>query len=211
VSHTRDTQPGMKKVPDTYHLQKRGGVWYYRRRVPTPLVRTFGKTFIQFSLDTTSKKVAIRRREVLDVEWTKKFDEAEAAQRRSAGQAGQSSVARKRVLTEAEAVERVRAYVQEEDERRRKDALIADPLDLEERSEWEKELQIDLAIAMGRARDYDLDQYISSECEQIFPRKDVAVDEHTFPAAAVFDLVKRAAIELAQRALARERDDHRHS
>jgi hypothetical protein len=200
----------MIKVAEKHHLLRRGGAYYYRRRVPKPVQSAIGRKVLQFSLGP-SKKIAIRKRELLDVEWSKIFDEAEAAQRPSTRQAVETSPIQKTVLTEAEAVERVRAYVEREDERRRKDALTADPLDSEERIEWEKELQTELSIARGRARDYDLDEYISWEWERIFPRKDVAVDEHTFPAAAVFDLVKRAAIELARRALAREHDDHRHS
>jgi hypothetical protein len=200
----------MKKLAETHHLQKRGAAWYYRRRVPTRLRRAFG-VFIQHSLGTTSKKTAIKNREILDVEWSKKFDAAEAAQRPSTRHAVETSPIQKTVLTEAEAVERVRAYVEREDERRRKDALTADPLDLEERRECEKELEIDLAIARGRARDYDLEEFISREWERIFPRTEVALDEQTFSSAAVFDLVKRAAIESARRALARARDDYRHS
>jgi integrase len=198
----------MKKLAETHHLQKRGAAWYYRRRVPTHLRRAFG-VLIQHSLGTTSKKTAIKTREILDVEWSKKFDAAEAAQRPSARHAVETSLIQKTVLTEAEAVERVRAYVERDDERHRKDALAADPLDLEERSEWEKELEIELAIARGRARDYDLEEFISRQRESIFPRSEVAVDEETN--AAVYDMVQRAEIELARRRLARERNDHRHS
>jgi hypothetical protein len=197
----------MKKLAETHHLQKRGAAWYYRRRVPTHLRRAFG-VLIQQSLGTTSKKTAIKNREILDVEWSKKFDAAEAAQRPSR-HAVETSLIQKTVLSEAEGVERVRAYVEREDERHRKDALTADPMDLEERSEWEKELEIDLAIARGRARDYDLEEFISRQWESIFPRAEVAVDEETN--AAVCDMVQRAEIELARRRLARERNDHRHS
>src|SRR5271157_4695273 len=110
----------MKKVSETHHLFKREGAWYYRRRVPKTVQSAIGKKVLQFSLGP-SKKIAIRDRERLDVEWSKKFDEAEAAQKPSTGQAVRSSAAQKRVLTEAQAVGRVRAYVEKEDERRRKD------------------------------------------------------------------------------------------
>jgi hypothetical protein len=200
----------MIKLAETHHLQKRGAAWYYRRRVPSHLRPTFG-VFIQKSLGTTSKKTAIKNREILDVEWSKRFDAVEAAQPLSNRHAVETSPIQKTVLTEAEAVERVRAYVEREDECRRKDALSADPQDLEERSEWEKELEIDLAIARGRAREYDLEEFVSRERERIFPRTEVTVDEQTFSSAAVFDLVKRAAIESARRALARARDDYHHS
>ena len=61
----------MKEVSETLHLLRRkNGAWYYRRRVPPLLVREFGK-FVQCSLHTASKKLAIRRREELDFEWRK--------------------------------------------------------------------------------------------------------------------------------------------
>ena len=200
----------MKRVAETHHLLKRGGAWYYRRRVPKHLRPAFGE-YIQRSLGTTAKKTAIRKRELLDVEWSKKFDQAEAAQMPPAPQAVETFPGQKKVLTEADAVQRVRAYVEREDERRRRGDHAAEPLDPHERREWEKELEIDLAIAKGRVRDYDLDELLSSEWERIFPKTDVAVDEQTFPTAAISDLVRRASIEVAQRALARARHDHRHS
>ena len=115
------------------------------------------------------------------------------------------------MLTEAQAVRRVRAYDEKEDERRRKGKLTAEPLDEDARREWEQELEIDVAIARGRARNYDFGEFISGERDRIFPKTEVAVDEQTFPAAAVVDLVKRAATEIAERALARQRDDYRQS
>ncbi len=198
----------MTKLAETHHLQKRGAAWYYRRRVPTHLHRDFGE-FIYHSLRTTSKKTAIKAREILDVDWSKKFDAAEAAQRPSTRHAVETSLTQKPVLTEAEAVERVRAYVVTEDERRRKGALTAEPLVPAERLEWEKELEIDLAIARGRVPEYDLDELVSQQRESIFPRSEVAVDQETN--AAVYDMVQRAEIELARRRLARERNDHRQS
>jgi integrase len=201
---------GMKKLVDTHHLIKREAVWYYHRRVPKLVQTIIGRQLLHFSLGTPHKKIAIRKRELLDVEWRKKFDEAEAAQRPSARQGVETPAAHKRVLTEAEAHQRVQAFVEKEDERRRKGELTAAPLDEDERREWEKELELDVAIAQGRTT-YNFDEFISREWERIFPRTELAVDEQTFPAAAVFDLVKRAATEIAERALARERDDHRHS
>src|SRR5574340_1549261 len=133
---------------------KRNGAWYYRRRVPTPLVQTFGN-FIQFSLHTASKKLAIRQREMLDVEWTRKFDAAEIALKGEAARTEPTSVAQARALTEAEAIERVRAYVERTDDRRRTNAIAASSLDRHERGEWLQNLEIELVIARDRGPDYD--------------------------------------------------------
>jgi hypothetical protein len=200
----------MIKVAETHHLQKRGVAWYYRRRVPKNLRPAFGE-YIQHSLGTTAKKTAIRERELLDVEWSKKFEEAEAALKGAATQTEQPTPNQGRVLTEAEAIERVRAYVEKTDERRRKDALAADPLDPHERDEWLKELELELAIARDRAPHYDHHAHVHSYWKEVFRDGQAAIDEPTFPAAAVFDLVKRAGIELERRALARAHDDHRHA
>ena len=189
---------------------QRNGAWYYRRRVPTPLILKFGK-FIQLSLHTASKKLAIRQRELLDVEWSKTFDEADARLRGTKTQTEQSPPTQPKLLTEAEAIERVRAYVEKADENRRNGDLTADHLDPHERGEWLKELELGLAIARDRAPNYDHHEHIHSYWKQIFRDGEAEIDERTFPAAAVFDLVKRAAIELERRALARAHDDHRNA
>ena len=54
-------------------LQRRDGVYYYRRRIPHPLVSKFGKTFVQVSLHTTSLKEAKKLRTLRDLEWDAKF------------------------------------------------------------------------------------------------------------------------------------------
>ncbi len=58
--HTSGIQQGMRDVVETLHLQKRGGVRYYFRRVPKALVAAIGKQFIQQSLGTSSLTEAKR-------------------------------------------------------------------------------------------------------------------------------------------------------
>jgi hypothetical protein len=57
----------MEKVSSKHHLCRRNGVFYYRRRVPTHLVHTFGKKTIQFSLETSSLSEAKKRRAAEDL------------------------------------------------------------------------------------------------------------------------------------------------
>jgi integrase len=208
MSHTSDTRKGKTKVGLKHHLHQRDGAWYYRRRVPKSLMGSFG-AMIQFSLGTTNLRKAAKLREIHDVEWTRRFEAAEAGHEPTIERAERAN-AHAKTLTEADAIQRVRAYVQTIDERRRKDALASSPMDSDERREWETELAIDLALARYRAPDYDHIEFVSREWEKIFPHADFAIDEKTFPRDATFDLVKRAAIELARRALARAHDDHRH-
>ena len=54
-------------------LQRRNGVYYYRRRVPLALVTKIGRKVVQVSLHTTSLKEAKKRRTLRDLEWDAKF------------------------------------------------------------------------------------------------------------------------------------------
>ena len=200
----------MKKVAENHHLHKREGVWYYRRRVPTHLLETFGKPVIQLSLRTTSKKVAIGRREVRDVEWSARFAKAEADLKRPGTFADQTPAAQKRTLTEPLAIQIVQKYVEETDQWRSNAALADPPQNSEERTECEMNIALELAIARDQAHPDDHIEYISRSYEEIFSSADVMVDEKSFSIAAVLDLVKRACIEVERRALARVRDDHGH-
>jgi hypothetical protein len=63
---------GMNPMPDQ-RLQRRNGVYYYRRRVPLDLVEKIGKKVVQFSLHTTDFKEAKKLRTLRDLEWDAKF------------------------------------------------------------------------------------------------------------------------------------------
>jgi hypothetical protein len=62
VPYNCGTQEGIKAVSQTCHLNRRNGVWHYRRRVPVALAKSLGKTFVQFSHGTASLKEAKKRR-----------------------------------------------------------------------------------------------------------------------------------------------------
>jgi len=68
---------GMSNVSDSHHLVKREGVWYFRRRVPQHLIAALGKKVIQFSLRTSNKSEAKKRREIEDLKWSAHFSELE--------------------------------------------------------------------------------------------------------------------------------------
>ena len=55
------------------HLQRRNGVYYYRRRIPLYLVIQFGRKFVQVSLHTNNLKEAKKLRTLRDLEWDAKF------------------------------------------------------------------------------------------------------------------------------------------
>ena len=69
----------MKDVSKNQYLTKRGDVWHYHRRVPTPLVPVLGKQFIKKSLAVTDLKTAQRLRNAFNVKVDAEFAAAEKA------------------------------------------------------------------------------------------------------------------------------------
>jgi integrase len=193
----------MEKVSRTLHLFLRGGVYYYKRRVPTDVVSVFGK-IIQQSLNTTNKKKAIERRESADVAWAARFAKA-----RKSSAADEVVSANARVdappLTESLAVKRVQEYVAREDRRRRKQPERA--LTSAERAEARSELEFNVMAERGLASRYEPTISLPT-LESIFERDDVTVDEKVFSENSLLDLTSRAHIELSRRSLARFNDDN---
>ena len=129
----------MRSVGEKHHLQRRGSVWYYRRRVSKDLQSKLAKSFIQLSLNTTSKTKAIKARELLDVQYSREFERMQALELPVLPNAAAEQAMGRQVLTEALAVEIARAYVRANDERRRQGELAAQPQDADERQAWEKD------------------------------------------------------------------------
>jgi hypothetical protein len=128
-------------MPD--HLLRRGGVFYYHRRVPLTAVGVVGKTIIVFSLRTRDPKTAKKKRDVEDVRWNAEFETAEAST---------STVSLDVVPTARTGlIQLVRDYVERADERSRS-LLLADP----PKSMAEKEeIKIDAEIERQIVKDID--------------------------------------------------------
>src|SRR5262249_49583936 len=91
-------------------LQRRNGVYYYRRRVPLHLVAEFGKKVVQVSLHTTSLKEAKKRRTLRDLEWDAKFAACSSPTNGGHGPVVQTT-ALGQPLSEGELLQLVRDYV----------------------------------------------------------------------------------------------------
>src|SRR5579862_9324200 len=65
---------GIKAVSDQRLLRRGNGVYYYRRRVPLPLVEKIGMKVVQISLHTTNVKEAKKRRTMCDLQWDARFE-----------------------------------------------------------------------------------------------------------------------------------------
>ena len=130
----------MEKVSDTHHLVRRNGVWYFRRRVPKPLVVALGKKIIQYSLDTSDKKDAKKRREIEDVKWSARFEALVSEQR------GSSTPAAAPTLSKRQPIQLVRDYVDSMDERFQARYAADPPESEDQKSQMRADLEIGLQI-----------------------------------------------------------------
>lgn len=115
----------MKPVAETHHLQQRGSIWHYFRRVPVPLVPIIGKTFIKKSLGVSELKQAKILRNALNVQVDAQFAAAEQALE-SPGQTGEVAPVSLAVM-----IEHLRSHIEKID-KRSADLLLADPPKTEE-------------------------------------------------------------------------------
>jgi len=159
---------GMKKVSTTLHMvQRKNGVWYFKRRVPKDLVGAFGFKTIQFSLGDTNVKTARKRREVADVDWTSRFDEARAKLKSGGTTAHQADHSAMRPLTRPLAMRLVQEDVERRDRLREEAWRSEPPLRGSEFAEARKEIEGDLYIGLGRAEHYDCHEFTASEADAL--------------------------------------------
>ena len=118
-----------------HHLLRRGGVYYYCRRVPVHLIQAIGKKFIQLSLDTTKLKEARKLRVAKDLEWDARFDAlGNGPDSVRSPDNGTKIAVNGPSWSERELAELVRDYVERLDERFRV-RLLNDPPESEEQKE----------------------------------------------------------------------------
>jgi hypothetical protein len=106
------------------HLMRRQGVWYYRRRVPRDLVTIVGKEVVQFSLGTTDRKEAEKRRSAEDLKWATQFEAARPSPTTAINCTG---------LPRADIIRLVQDYVERTDSRVRDRMLKDAPANEDER------------------------------------------------------------------------------
>lgn len=189
-----------------HHLLRRGGVYYYRRRVPLDLVPAIGSKFIQCSLGTKSATEAKKLRTAKDLEWDARF--ADCAKK--IGAADNSPVAKVIPLpSDTEVALLVRTYVDEMDQRLRK-SLAADP----PMSELQKrDMGVDAELSAQILRDRDdprAEQMVYTTGKDILKSAGYPLDPTTV-GAGFLELVRRALLELSARDVSRLQDDHRHA
>jgi len=193
---------GMKKVSEAHHLQKRGNVWHYYRRVPKAFVSAIGKTFIKQSLKTQDLKTARILRNALNV----KFD-AELSAVESAANTPLTPV---KPISPSAFTESLRQHI-EALNKRSADRSISNPPESEsEKSEMIADIEVGLGILRNRD-DPRGDQWISSAYDKVLNGSDIPLSDQQF-VTGFAEMVRRGLVEVQYRKLDRleDRNDGRH-
>jgi len=186
----------MKTVADTPHLQKRGNVYHYYRRVPLHLVPILGKRFIKRSLKTTNLAEAKTLRTVEDLKAEALFATAESA--------------RPKVTASGVSLEMLIEYVRETVARLDKisaESLASDPpADLDELQELTQDADYQRSILVNPA-DPRRDELVSRAADRIMSDAGASVSGHELNAQFA-EIVRRGLIELTRRKVDRIEDRH---
>lgn len=186
---------------DLYHLHRRKGVYYYRRRVPADVQPVIGKNVIQFSLGTTVKGEAKRLRERHDQEWSSAFDCARHTGDVAAGSSAQAALAGLPV-SKALALRLVQQFVEAKD-RSAEQAYLSEPLESEDdRRERIQELEIDIQTLKDRD-DPNGDQTVYGVSKRLLREVGLADADLGNQRASFDELVRRGLLEVDFRKLAR--------
>jgi integrase len=199
---------GITPVSDQ-HLQRRNGVYYYRRRVPLQLVAKLGKKFVQVSLHTTSLKEAKKRRTLRDLEWDAKFAALSSPAHGGDDPAVQTP-ALTQPLSENELLQLVRDYVARQDQLARKREVTDYPENPAQRAEMAIEDELESQILQSREHP-QTQQWIYLAGQEALKAIGRSFEDPAIPGEALAELVRRALLELTRRRHARFVDDHRRS
>jgi integrase len=194
----------MKPMSDQ-RLQRRNGVYYYRRRVPLDLVEKIGKKAVQFSLHTTDFKEAKKLRTLRDLEWDAKF--AACSQSAAGPDPVQTSA---QPFSETELVQLVRDYVERLDQLARKREVADYPESPEQKAEMTIEAEVESQILTAPDHPQAHEWIYRAGQEALKPAgrsfADPAIPDEVFA-----ELVRRALLELTRRRHAWLTDDHSRS
>jgi integrase len=191
------------------HLQRRNGVYYYRRRVPLTLVEKIGKRFVQVSLHTTSLKEAKKLRTLRDLEWDARFEAAALAGPADAVNQESQLAVPGEPLDESACLELVRNYVERHDREARKREAKVYPITVEERTEMQIEAEVEAQSL--RAQDDLHHQWVHLAGTEALKATGKSFGDPDVPGEVLAELVRRGLMELNRRYRARLADDHSRS
>src|SRR5262245_578732 len=181
----------MSKMPSTYRLLNRKGVWYYRRRVPPELIERMGMEVVSLSLDTKDLKQAQGKRELKDLEWSARFEALAALPSPVNG-----SQSGKKLITAQEAQNLIRVYVEKSLRPFARRCEDTPPKDDAERQEMAKQIDIDATI-LSSVGDPQHDELVAVSLDRVL--RGYSINPSTEPELASFH--RRALLEIQRRKL----------
>ena len=190
-------------------LQRRNGVYYYRRRVPLHLVAKFGKKFVQVSLHTNNPKEAKKLRTLRDLEWDAKFAACSSPANGGDGPAVPTT-ALAQPLSESDLRQLVRDYVARRDQLARKREVTDYPENPAQRAEMTIEAEVESQILTSRD-DPQTQQWIYVTGQEALKAAGRSFEDPDIPGEALAELIRRALLELTRRRRARLAEDHSRS
>lgn len=185
-------------MAEAHHLQRRGNVWHYYRRVPKTLVPVFGKTFIKQSLRTHDIKAAKVLRNALNVKVDAEFAAAEGA--------ASTPTAPLKPVSLTTVTEYLRQHIEALDQRNADRSIASPPESEDEKAEMIVDTEIGLGILKNRD-DTRGDQWVALTYDRVLNASGVPLSDQEI-VTGFAEIVRRGLIELQHRTLDRLDDQH---
>ena len=189
----------MTDVIDKLHLTLRGNTWHYFRRVPKDLVSVIGKKFFKQSLNTSSHREALKRRNVLDVEVDHMLTTVE--QTFALGEEDAAPLAFSKSMLE----DRLRSYVEAQDKKAALRLAKNPAKSSEELADMKVNAEMGLQILANRD-DPRGDEWIGSTFDKIFDESQAAPTDKAI-VTELAEMVRRSLVEMQRRSIDRLNDD----
>lgn len=183
----------------TLYLVKRGEVWHYNRRVPTPLIPIVGKKFIKKSLAVKDLKSAQRLRNALNIKVDAEFLAADNALNGITSGNQPNAPVSLDALTEY-----LRQHVSGLDERKAARLIADPPEDEEQRKEMKNDAEIALQTLRART-DPNGAAWIDITSGKLIDAHGAGFDDQQI-VTQFAEVVRRGLMELQHRSLDRLND-----
>ena len=184
------------------HLQRRGAVYYYCRRVPDDVRGVLGKDVIKKSLGTTSVKEAKRLRLLEDATWEARFDEMRGV---SGAKQASSSITSK--VTSSVLLAAARSFVARKDEQIATRLHRSGPDSEQERQEMAEIVEVSLSMTKN-LDDPHGKEMIRHVAETMLGAGVFGPATPSVVSDEIRSVVRRALVELDKRRLAHLRGQH---
>jgi hypothetical protein len=195
-----------QSLSQSARLNRRNGVYHYRRRVPDALIENIGKREVHRSLGTTSLAEAKRRRAVEDIRWDARFQAAEFNTGAPPVPALNGTAHPGSPLAYHQSLRLVQDFVTRLDAEAQC-ASLNDPLANEqEQADVCQDIEIGLGILRDRG-DIRADAWVDSASREILGSAGLPIDAASLTSSFA-EFVRRGLVELDRRRLARAEENY---